>query len=73
MEQQALRTATTAAINHRIQDVTRRIFFGPPTRFGGGNPVLKQRLLSMTEVGRVRFARIHAPRLPDVVHRRQVF
>jgi hypothetical protein len=65
--QQAPRAATTEDIEDRIDDFTLRIFLGPPTGFGWGDQMCDQLPFFVAQVGRVRFAGFHAPRLTHFI------
>ena len=73
MRQQAPGTATAQDVEDRLQDFTRRICLGPPTGLGGGHQMADHVPFFIAQVGRVRFARVHAPKLPEVAHPRQPF
>ena len=73
MRQQAPGTATAQDIEDRIQDFTLGIFLGPPTGLGARHQMADQVPLFVAQVGRVGFARLHAPMLPEVADLRQPF
>jgi hypothetical protein len=73
MRQQAPGTATAQDIEDRIQDLTFRIFLGPPTGLGGRHQIVDQVPFFVAQVGRVRFAGFHAPMLPEVADPGQSF
>ena len=65
--QQAPGTATTEDIGERAEDLAFRICLGPPPGFGWEDQMCNQAPCSVTLVGRVWFARCHAPMFADVV------
>jgi hypothetical protein len=73
MRQQAPGTATPQEREDRLQDLTLGICLGPSTGLGRWDQLLNQGPLSVTEIGRVWFARFHAPMLFDVVCPKQAF
>jgi hypothetical protein len=73
MGQQTPRTTAAEDRKNRVQDFALRIFLGSPTRPGGRDQRLNQHPLSVTEVGRVRFAGFHTPMVPEVGRLTQAF